>query len=285
MTNVIEVRGLTKSYGRLKAVDQFDLDVAAGTITGVIGPNGAGKTTLLRSLLGLARSSGQLQVMGFDPRRQRSKLQERVCFIADTATLPRWMRVDQLLDYVAAVHPRFDRGRAEQLLAPTDIGARQSVRSLSKGMNVQLHLALVMAIDAQLLILDEPTLGLDILYRKRFFDQLLSDYHSEERSILISTHQVEEVEPILTDILFMERGRKVLHESINNVAEIYHELSVTGESVDRARSLSPIAERATRDGYAMIYRDAPRARLAALGDVRSPSLADLFVAVMEGGAS
>ena len=275
---------LERHFGSVRAIDGVDLEVPEGAIVGLIGPNGAGKTTLLKALLGLTRYRGNLEVLGIEPLRHRDRLMEEVCFIADTAILPRWMRVDQLLDYVAGVHPRFDRSLAEQLLADTDVQHSRHVGKLSKGMTVQLHLALVMAIDARLLVLDEPTLGLDILFRKRFFEQILASYHNSRRTILISTHQVEEVEDILTDVIFMDRGKVLLHKSVGEIAGEYVELLATGDGVSRAGEIPFIGRRSIPDGAAFIYRDIGADVLAPLGEVRTPSLSDLFVAVVTGGA-
>jgi ABC-2 type transport system ATP-binding protein len=283
MDSIIKTDGLKKRFGDIPAVDGISMEVKRGSITGLIGPNGAGKTTLLRALLGLNTSEGVLEVMGMDPRRDRTLLQEHVCFIADTAVLPGWMRVSQILDYVAGVHSRFNREEAERLLSLTDVGLNRRIKQLSKGMNVQLHLALVMAIDARLLILDEPTLGLDILFRKRFFEQLLNDYYDEERTIIISTHQVEEVENILTHVMFMRSGKVVLHESMESVAERYQELHVVGEAVTEARALAPIHERTILGGKAMIFEDAETTGLQTLGELLTPSISDLFIAKMGQG--
>lgn len=283
MDSIIKTEGLKKRFGDVHAVDGVSMEIKRGSITGLIGPNGAGKTTLLRALLGLNMSEGGLEVMGMDPRHDRTKLQEHVCFIADTAVLPGWMRVSQILDYVAGVHPRFDRSEAERLLSQTDVGLERRIKQLSKGMNVQLHLALVMAIDARLLILDEPTLGLDILFRKRFFEQLLNDYYDEERTIIISTHQVEEVENILTHLVFMRAGKIVLHESMEAISERYQELHVVGQAVDEARALAPIHERTILGGKAMIFEDIEMTGLQALGELHTPSISDLFIAKMGQG--
>ena len=280
MDAIIKAEGLKKYFGDLHAVDGVSMQIEAGSITGLIGPNGAGKTTLLRALLGLNESSGELQVMGMDPRSQRTRLQEQVCFIADTAVLPGWMRVDQVIDYVAGVHPRFSREEAERLLAQTEVGLGRRIKQLSKGMTMQLHLALVMAIDARVLILDEPTLGLDILFRKRFFEQLLNDYYDEERTIIISTHQVEEVENILTDAMFMRSGGIVLHESMDSLSQRYCELHAVGASVEAAKALDPINERSILGGKAFIFEDVDRESLGELGPLQTPSIADLFVAKM-----
>jgi ABC-2 type transport system ATP-binding protein len=280
---VISAARLERHFGAVRALDGVDLEVQEGAIVGLIGPNGAGKTTLLRALLGLTRYRGDLRVLGRQPLRHRDRLMQEVCFIADTAILPRWMRVDQLLDYVAGVHPRFDRRLAEDILADTDVQTSRHVGNLSRGMTVQLHLALVMAIDARLLILDEPTLGLDVLFRKRFFEQILTGYHNSRRTILISTHQVEEVEDILTDVVFLDRGRVLLQESRAGLAEHYVELLATAEGASRAAEIPHIARRGVAGGTAYIYRDLEPGVLAPLGEVRTPSLADLFVAVVAGG--
>jgi len=280
MSTMINTEGMTKRFGDLAAVDSVDLQIDAGSITGLIGPNGAGKTTMLRALLGLNTCDGGIDVMGMDPRVQRTRLQEHVCFIADTAVLPSWMRVEQVLDYVTGVHPRFSREQAESLLRQTEITLKRRVKELSKGMTVQLHLALVMAIDAKLLILDEPTLGLDILFRKRFFEQLLNDYYDDERTIIISTHQVEEVENILTDAIFMRSGQIVLHESMEALGDRYSEVHVVGGALEQAKALNPLSERSILGGKAMIFEDADRNALAQLGQIHTPSVSDLFIAKM-----
>ena len=280
---VIRANRLERHFGSVRAVDGIDLEVNEGSILGLIGPNGAGKTTLLRALLGLTRYRGELQVLGREPIRQRDQLMEEVCFIADTAILPRWMRVGQLLDYVAGVHPRFDRALAESILAGTDVQPSRHVGNLSKGMTVQLHLALVMAIDARLLVLDEPTLGLDILFRKRFFEQILADYHNSERTIIISTHQVEEVEDVLTDVVFMDHGKVLLQQSLAALETQYVELAVEGDNIARAAEIPHVGQRSIAGGTAFIYRDIEAAILSPLGAVSTPSIADLFVAVVTGG--
>lgn len=281
----LKALGITATYNGSPVLHGVDVEVAKGEWVALIGPNGAGKTTLLRALLGLTRYGGDIDVLGHNPRRQRAQLMERVCFIADTAVLPRWMRVEQLLDYVAGVHPRFDRGRAEDLLASTEVGPERHVGNLSKGMTVQLHLALVMAIDAQLLILDEPTLGLDILFRKRFFEQILADYHHSERTIIISTHQVEEVEDVLTDVLFMDRGKVLLQQSMAAIAGQYVELYARGEQVASAEAIPHVGRRAVPGGAAFIYRDIAPEVLQPLGEVATPAVADLFVATLGGAGS
>jgi ABC-2 type transport system ATP-binding protein len=281
----IEARGLRKAYGPTVALDSLDLRVEEGRILGLIGPNGAGKSTALNAILGLIPYEGQLRVLGRNPWNERGRLMEEVCFIADVAVLPRWIRVSQALDFVAGVHPRFDRAKAESLLARTEIKRASKVRELSKGMVTQLHLALVMAIDARLLVLDEPTLGLDILYRKQFYDSLLNDYYDQTRTIVVTTHQVEEIQHILTDVMFVNRGRSVLACSMEEFETRYAEVMVRAEQLAEARALGPIHERQVFGRSILLYDRADRARLAALGEVRTPSLADLFVAVIGGQSS
>lgn len=281
---IVRARGLSRSFGQVTAVNGVDLDIPTGAIVGLIGPNGAGKTTLLRALLGLSRYEGDLEVLGENPREQRAKLMQQVSFIADTAVLPGWMKVSQLLDYVSGVHARFDRSAAEAFLRTTDVHLKRRVRELSKGMTVQLHLALVMAIDARLLILDEPTLGLDILFRKRFFDQLINDYFFGERSIIISTHQVEEVENILTHVVFMNRGKIILNKALPEIEGEYVELHAVGEAAARARAIPHIGSRNILGGQAIIYEGADRKHLSTLGELRTPSVTNLFVAKVAGGS-
>ena len=276
----IEARGLRKAYGATVALDGVDLRVEEGRIVGLIGPNGAGKTTALNALLGLIPYQGELKVLGRDPWAERDRLMRDVCFIADVAVLPRWLRVSQALDYVAGVHPRFDRAKAESLLARTTVKRTSKVRELSKGMVTQLHLALIMAIDARLLVLDEPTLGLDILFRKQFYDSLLNDYFDHARTILVTTHQVEEIQDVLTDVVFLDRGRIVLECSMEDVQARYLEVMVHPEHASAARALGPIHERQVFGRSILLFDHADRATLAALGEVRTPGLADLFVAVM-----
>lgn len=282
MANIIRAEGLRKSFGDITAVDGIDLDVKSGSVLGLIGPNGAGKTTLLRALLGLTEYKGNLDVLGNSPRRQRAQLMEQVCFIADTAVLPRWMTVDQLIDYTAGIHPRFNRGQAESFLQTTDVKGPRRIRNLSKGMMVQLHLALVMAIDAKLLILDEPTLGLDILFRKRFFEQLLNDYFDGERTIIISTHQVEEVQNILTDVVFLNRGRVILNSPMLSIEEQFIELHVVGDNVQKAEAIPHIGARSILGGKAIIYEGIEHELLAPMGELHTPSVSDLFVAKVGG---
>ena len=280
---VVSARGLRKTYKNKVAVAGADFEIGAGRIVGLIGPNGAGKTTALKAILGLTPFEGELRVLGKDPRSQRDELMNDVCFIADVAVLPRWMRVREAIDFVAGVHPRFDRARCERFLANTQLHPKLRVREMSKGMIVQLHLALVMAIDARLLVLDEPTLGLDILYRKQFYQRLLEDYFDEDKTILVTTHQVEEIEHILTDVLFIRDGRMVLSSPMEDVAERYTELLVGGDALEAARALKPIDERALPFGKTVLLFDgAPRSQLATLGETRNPGLADLFVAIMKG---
>ncbi|HEY5177070.1 MAG TPA: ABC transporter ATP-binding protein [Terriglobales bacterium] len=276
----IEARGLRKAFGTTIALDGVNLRVNEGRILGLIGPNGAGKTTALNAILGLTPYQGELKVLGRDPWAERDQLMRDVCFIADVAVLPRWIRVSQVLDYVAGVHPRFDRVKAEAFLAKTAIRRASRVRELSKGMVTQLHLALVMAIDARLLVLDEPTLGLDILYRKQFYDSLLNDYFDHNRTIVVATHQVEEIEHVLTDVMFIDRGRIVFDRSMEELETRYLEVMVRPEQVGAARALKPMHERQAIGGSILLFNGVDRQQLAALGDVRSPSIADLFVAVM-----
>ncbi len=276
----IEARGLRKTYGKTVALNGLDLRVEEGRILGLIGPNGAGKTTALNAILGLTPYEGHLRVLGYDPWTLRDQLMRDVSFIADVALLPRWLRVRQALDYLVGVHPRFDRAKAEAFLAKTDIPRKSKVRELSKGMVAQLHLSLVMAIDAKLLVLDEPTLGLDILYRKAFYDSLLNDYFDGSRTIIVTTHQVEEIEGVLTDVAFIDRGRIVLESSMEDFESRYSQVMVHPERVAEARALGPLHERQVMGRSILLFDGVDRQRLAALGDVRAPGIADLFVAVM-----
>ncbi|MDP5052502.1 MAG: ABC transporter ATP-binding protein [Congregibacter sp.] len=282
MQTIIEAHGLRRSFGDIHAVDGVDLSISSGNVIGLIGPNGAGKTTLLKALLGLTGCEGDLSVLGFSPVADRSLMMEEVCFIADTAVLPRWMRVRELLDYVTGTHPRFRRDQAEAFLASTEVDPARRVGDLSKGMTVQLHLAIVMAIDARLLILDEPTLGLDILFRKRFYEQLINDYFDGERTILVSTHQVEEIQNILTHVMFMHRGKLILHESLMNIEARFQELHALGDAVRRAEALPYIGKRSILGGKAFIYEQMDPEQLAGLGELRTPSVSDLFVAKVGG---
>ena len=276
----IEAHGLRKAFGAKIALDGIDLRVEEGRILGLIGPNGAGKTTALNAILGLTPYQGQLKVLGRDPWSDRDQLMCDVCFISDVAVLPRWIRVSQALEYVAGVHPRFDRAKAEGFLAKTTIHRNSRVRELSKGMVAQLHLALVMAIDAKLLVLDEPTLGLDILYRKQFYDSLLNDYFDRSRTILLTTHQVEEIEHVLTDVAFINRGRIVFHRSIEEMESRYLEISIRPEQLAEARALKPIHEREVLGRSILLFDHVDRQQLAALGEVRTAGIADLFVAII-----
>ncbi len=276
----IEARGLRKTYGATVALDGVDLRVEEGRILGLLGPNGAGKTTALKAVLGLMPFEGELEVLGRDPWTERHRLMSEVCFIADVAVLPRWMRVSHALDYVAGVHPRFDRAKAEGFLARTTIKRRSRVGELSKGMVTQLHLALVMAIDARLLVLDEPTLGLDILFRKQFYDSLLNDYFDGRRTLVVATHQVEEIQDILTDVMIIDRGRVALACSMEEFESRYAELAVRPSELAAARALGPMRERQLLGRAMLLFDRADRRRLEALGEVRTPSLADLFVAVV-----
>jgi ABC-2 type transport system ATP-binding protein len=283
----ISARSLTKRYGKQVAVDGIDFDIPAGRIVGLIGPNGSGKTTTLKAALGLIPFEGRLSVLGMDPRTQRDQLMQDVCFIADVAILPRWLRVAEAIDFVAGVHPRFDRAKAERYIAMTKLKPRMKVKEMSKGMIVQLHLALVMAIDAKLLVLDEPTLGLDIIYRKQFYQNLLEDYFDENKTIVITTHQVEEVEHILTDLMFIRDGKIVLSVSMDEVGERYTEVMVPADKVNAANALQPIDRRTVFGKSVMLFDSAgpggvSRSQLAALGETRNPSVADLFVATMKG---
>ena len=281
---VIEARGLRKTFGTNIALDGVDLHVEEGRILGLIGPNGAGKSTALNAILGLTPYQGELKVLGRDPWRERDQLMRDVCFISDVAVLPRWLRVSQALDYVAGVHPRFDRAKAEAFLAKTSISRGSKVRELSKGMVTQLHLALVMAVDAKLLLLDEPTLGLDILYRKQFYDSLLNDYFDRNRTIVVTTHQVEEIQNVLTDLMFINRGRVVLTCSMEEFECRFVEVTANPEQATAARALRPIHERQMLGRTVLLFDRATRDQLAPFGDLRTPSIADVFTAVMANSA-
>jgi ABC-2 type transport system ATP-binding protein len=289
MTAVIEARGVKKSYGSTTAVDSVSFAIQPGRIVGLIGPNGAGKTTLFKAILGLTQFAGELRVLGRDPRSERNELMQDVCFIADVAVLPRWLRVSQALDFVEGVHPRFDRSRATDFLRKTDIKMSSRVRELSKGMITQLHLALILAIDARLLVLDEPTLGLDLLFRRQFYDTLLNDYFDKQRTIVLTTHQVEEIENLLTDVIFINRGHVVLDSAVDTLPERYVQLTVTAEHAAQARQLEPFYEREVFGRVALFFEGRTAAELSTvangLGEIRTPSVADLFVAKMQAGGS
>ena len=282
MSAVITASGLSKQYKSTLALDDVGFRIEPGRIVGLIGPNGAGKTTALKAILGLTDFTGELNVLGFDPRKQRDKLMGEVCFIADVAVLPRWIKVRQAVDFVANVHPRFDRAKCEAFLARTKLQPDQRVRQMSKGMIVQLHLALVMAIDAKLLILDEPTLGLDILYRKQFYQHLLEDYFDEGKTIIVTTHQVEEVEHILTDLMFIRDGKIVLDTDMDTVGERFIEVLVGADKAEAARQLKPLDERQVFGKSIFLFDGANRAVLEQMGETRRPSISDLFVATMKG---
>ncbi|MBV9317926.1 MAG: ABC transporter ATP-binding protein [Gammaproteobacteria bacterium] len=285
MTAVIEAHGLSKQYGATRALDGISFNIETGRIVGLIGPNGAGKTTALKAILGLTTFTGELRVLGLDPCRERDALMREVCFIADVAVLPRWLRVSQALELVAGVHQRFDRTVAESFLRKTDIRMSSRVRELSKGMVTQLHLALVLAIDARLLVLDEPTLGLDLLYRRSFYDTLLNDYFDKQRTILLTTHQVEEVENLLTDVIFINHGRVALSASVEDLGKRYQQVTLAAEQAARARALQPFYEREVFGRVAMFFEGRTPAELGSFGELRTPSIADLFVAKMQGTGS
>jgi ABC-2 type transport system ATP-binding protein len=279
---VISARGLTKRYGKQLAVDNVSFEIPAGRIIGLIGPNGSGKTTTLKAVLGLIPFEGELKVLGLDPSTQRDELMNQVCFIADVAILPRWLRVRDAVDFVAGVHPKFDRAKAERYLAHTKLTPSMKVKQMSKGMIVQLHLALVMAIDAKLLVLDEPTLGLDILFRKQFYQNLLEDYFDEEKTIIVTTHQVEEIEHILSDLMFISEGKIVLSATMDEVGERFTEVMIPAEKIEAAKALKPIDERQVFGKSIMLFDGVPRTQLATLGETRNVGIADLFVATMKG---
>ena len=285
MSSLVSARNVSKSFGDFRAVDHVSFEIEKGRIMGLLGPNGAGKTTLLKAVLGLTDFEGELSVLGLDPFRQRKELMQNICFIADVAVLPRWIRVHQLLDFVAATHPNFTRSRAEELLSKTKIMSGSKVRELSKGMVTQLHLSIITAIDAKFLILDEPTLGLDIIFRKEFYANLLNDYFDGERTILITTHQVEEIENLLTDIMFINDGKILLDASMESLSEQYVELMTSGDNADKARGLGPIAERDVFGKKVMLFDGVDRQNFDGLGEVHKPSVADLFVAKVTGARS
>ncbi len=282
MSAIISAKNITKRYGKTVAVDNISFDIPAGRIVGLIGPNGSGKTTALKAILGLAPFEGELNVIGFDPRTQRDDLMKQVSFIADVAILPRWLRVREAIDFVEGVHPRFNRAKAERYISKTKLTPDMKVKAMSKGMVVQLHLALIMAIDAKLLILDEPTLGLDILYRKTFYQNLLEDYFDENKTIIITTHQVEEVEHILTDLMFIRDGKLVLTATMDEVSARFTEVMVNAENANAARALAPLDERTVFGKSVMLFDGVAREQLEKLGETRTPGVADLFVATMKG---
>lgn len=285
MTSLVSASNVSKRFKDVRAVDDVSFEIEKGKIMGLIGPNGAGKTTLLKAVLGLTDCDGQLSVLGLDPFRQRKQLMQNICFIADVAVLPRWIKVTQLLDFMEAIHPNFSRKQAEELLSRTKVRKEAKVRELSKGMVTQLHLSIITAIDARLLVLDEPTLGLDIIFRKEFYGNLLNDYFDGERTILITTHQVEEIENLLTDIMFINEGKILLHSSMEALPDTYVELMTSGEDADRARRLGPIYERDVFGKKVMTFEGVGREQLDGLGEAHTPSVADLFVAKVKGAAA
>ena len=285
MTSLVTARNVTKSYGKVRAVDNVSFEIEKGRITGLFGPNGAGKTTLLKALLGLTDCDGELSVMGLDPFRQRKDLMKNICFIADVAVLPRWIKVSQLLDFVEVTHPNFSRQRSEELLSKTKVRKDAKVRELSKGMVTQLHLSIIAAVDARLLVLDEPTLGLDIIFRKEFYSNLLNDYFDGERTILVTTHQVEEIEHLMTDIMFINDGRLLLDASMDSIPSMFVELVTSGENAERARNLGPLFERDVFGKKVMTFENVDRDKLEGLGEMHTPSVADLFVPKVKGAAA
>ena len=285
MTSLVSARNVSKNYGDVRAVDDVSFDIEKGRIMGLIGPNGAGKTTLLKAVLGLTDCQGSLSVLGLDPFRQRKELMQNICFIADVAVLPKWIRVNQLIEFLTDIHPKFSAERARELLAKTKIPPRAKVRELSKGMVTQLHLSIITAIDARLLVLDEPTLGLDIIFRKEFYANLLNDYFDEERTIVITTHQVEEIENLLTDVMFINDGRIVLDADMDALPERYVELLTSGDNADKARNFKPIYERDVFGKKVLTFEDVGREKLSGLGELRTPDIADLFVAKVKGVAA
>lgn len=285
MSSIIHANGLTKSYGKFDALKNVSFDIGAGQIVGLIGPNGAGKTTALRCLLGLSTYKGQLSVLGKDPQTQRTQLLNEVAFIADTAVLPKWITTAQILEYMQGVHPNFDRAKAEGFLSATEVGLNQKVSQMSKGMITQLHLAVAISIDAKLLVLDEPTLGLDILYRKRFYHQLLEDFFDERRTIVITTHQVEEIEHLLTHLMFIKKGEVVLNDAMESLANRFVQIDVSSDQLQAARALQPISEQAQLGGSRLLFEGKSAEQLAEFGQVANASVADLYVAIMgDGGA-
>ncbi len=282
MSGVLTAKSLNKRYGKQLAVDHINLDIQPGRIIGLIGPNGSGKTTTLKAALGLIPFEGELRVLGFDPRTQRDELMKEVCFIADVAVLPRWIRVREVLDFVEGTHPKFNRQKAKDYLAKTKLKPEMRVKEMSKGMIVQLHLAIVMSIDAKLLVLDEPTLGLDILYRKQFYQNLLEEYFDENKTIIVTTHQVEEIETILSDLIFIRDGKITLNTTMDEIADRFIEVMVNSENYAAAKALNPIDERSVFGKTVFLFDGVERANLAKLGDLKTPGIADLFVATMKG---
>jgi len=285
MSPIIKAQGLSKKYGSFQALDSVDFTINSGRIVGLIGPNGAGKTTALKALLGLTNFDGNLDICGLDPRSDRHQLMQQVSFIADVAVLPGWMKVSESLDFVEGVHPAFSREKAKEMLALTNIPMKKKIKQLSKGMITQLHLALVLAIDAKILVLDEPTLGLDILYRKAFYDHLLNDYFGEDRTIIITTHQVDEIEYLLTDLLFINEGKIVLDIAMEEINERYFEIMVSPEQAEQARSLNPLTEREVFGRHIFLFENIEREKLAELGEIHVPKVTDLFVAKMKGAVA
>ncbi len=282
MSAIISARQLSKSYGKKPILNKLNFEIESGRIVGVVGPNGSGKTTILKTILGLAPFSGQLSVLGFDPATQRDALMNEVCFVADVAVLPRWLKVREALDFVEGVHPRFNRAKAERYIAETKLTMSMKVKEMSKGMLAQFHLALIMAIDAKLLVLDEPTLGLDILYRKMFYRNLLEDYFDENKTIIITTHQIEEVENILSDVIFVREGQIVLHDTMEKIQDRFTAVLVNAENVPAAQTLAPIDQRKVFEKQAMLFDGVSRHQLVQLGELQTPDLADIFVALMKG---
>lgn len=282
MSSVLTANALSKQYGKFTAVDRINLNIEPGRIVGLIGPNGSGKTTTLKAALGLIPFEGELKVMGYDPRTQRDDLMKEVCFIADVAVLPRWIRVSEVLDFVAGTHPKFNRSKAMNYIAKTKLKPSMKVKEMSKGMIVQLHLAIVMSIDAKLLVLDEPTLGLDILYRKQFYQNLLEEYFDEGKTIIVTTHQVEEIEHILTDLIFIREGKITLNTTMDEISDRFTEVLVGSEHYAAAKALNPIDERTVFGKTVFLFDGIDRSSLSSLGDIKTPGIADLFVATMKG---
>ena len=278
---IIKAESIKKNYDASYALDGIDVEVLSGQILGLIGPNGAGKSTFLQSILGLIKTEGNLEVLGMDPRKDRHQLLKEVCSITDVAVLPKWMTVDQVLQYVDGVHPKFDLKKCLSILSKTDIKRSSKIKILSRGLVVQLHLSIVMAIDAKLLVLDEPTLGLDLIYRKEFYSQLIEDYYDGDRTILISTHQVEEIEGVLSDALFMNQGRVVMYDSIESINKKFLELRPNNDSIEKGRSLQPIHQRIELGREVLLFEDTDEKKLSELGEVRPPFIADLFMAIMD----